>query len=54
MNLQQTFTFAILGGGDRGRLFANWVADRPDIGRVVAVAETQYCASGRTGATLRH
>lgn len=36
---QQTFTFAILGAGGRGRNCANWIKRHPEAGRAVAVAE---------------
>ena len=38
-NLQQAFTFAIIGAGGRGTNFSNWIKGHPDAGRVVAVAE---------------
>jgi predicted dehydrogenase len=34
-----SFTFAILGAGGRGQHLGNWIAEHPDAGRVVAVAE---------------
>ena len=33
------FTFAILGCGNRGQTFADWLRDHPHAGRVVAVAD---------------
>ncbi|MFH0938420.1 MAG: Gfo/Idh/MocA family oxidoreductase [Planctomycetota bacterium] len=39
MSNNQSFTFVILGAGDRGRGFAKWIKNNPDAGRVVAVAE---------------
>lgn len=39
MASQEQFTFAVLGAGGRGKLFSDWIAGRPDVGKVVAVAE---------------
>ncbi|HEY3328657.1 MAG TPA: Gfo/Idh/MocA family oxidoreductase [Capsulimonadaceae bacterium] len=37
--MQDSFTFAILGAGGRGQGFAQWIAEHPQVGRVVAVAD---------------
>jgi predicted dehydrogenase len=37
--VKQSFDFIVLGGGGRGTLFSKWVAEHPEAGRVVAVAE---------------
>lgn len=37
--IERPVTFAILGAGNRGSVYANWAAAHPDRARVVAVAE---------------
>jgi predicted dehydrogenase len=37
--MPDSFTFAVLGAGGRGSMFAQWILDHADAGRVVAVAE---------------
>ena len=39
MSSSQPFTFAILGCGNRGEMFATWLAEHPHAGRVAAVAD---------------
>ncbi|MEX0777693.1 MAG: Gfo/Idh/MocA family oxidoreductase [Phycisphaeraceae bacterium] len=39
MRRQEQFTFAILGGGGRGKVVSDWIAQRPDAGKVIAIAE---------------
>jgi predicted dehydrogenase len=36
---KQSFTFAVLGAGNRGSMFADWIRQTPGVGRVVAVAD---------------
>jgi predicted dehydrogenase len=45
-------TFAVLGAGDRGSTYARWIADNPDLARVVAVAEPRDYR--RTALARRH
>ncbi len=37
--MSKPLTFAIVGAGTRGEFFADWIARRPEVGRVVAVAD---------------
>lgn len=39
MSNPQSFTFAVLGCGNRGQTFANWLRENPHAGQVVAVAD---------------
>ena len=39
MKTQKAFEFVILGCGQRGQLFADWLHEHPEAGRVVAIAE---------------
>jgi len=37
--MRDSFTFAILGAGGRGHVFSEWLAQHPQAGSVVAVAD---------------
>lgn len=44
-----TVDYAILGAGNRGTKYANWIAEHPDRARVVAVADPRVDARDRLG-----
>ncbi len=46
------FTFAILGCGGRGNFVSTWLVERPEVGRVVAIAEPN--AERRLAVAKRH